>query len=99
MSIYRGSRYTKTNLYFRDTGKLCFKIRERFNINTDNARTIIYKEGDTLYNLAHRYYGNTQLWWAILDTNPDYRWEGDIPYGAELIIPDYNEVMKCLQKS
>lgn len=93
--IYEGSRFTKTDMYDRN-GTLLFKNRERFTFGMKNAVIHRFVEGDSLDGLAYKYYGNTQLWWAILDCNPKYRCEIDIPYGAELIIPALEEVMKCL---
>ncbi len=93
--IYEGSRYTKTEMYDRD-GALVFKHRDRFTFGMKNAIKHRFSEGERLDGLANKYYGNAQLWWVILDCNPKYRCEIDIPYGAELIIPSYEEVMKCL---
>lgn len=95
--IYNYSRFTNTNAYYTHKGNLSFKIRERFKFNLENAKIVLYREGDRLDLLSYRYYGTTQLWWAILDANPTYRWEGDIPYGASLVIPEKGEVIKCLQ--
>lgn len=94
--IYEGSRYTKTELYDRN-GTLLFKQRSRFSIGFKNAIKHRFTQGERLDALAYKYLGNAQLWWAILDCNPKYRCEVDIPYGAELIIPSYDEVMKCLR--
>jgi phage tail protein X len=99
MSIYRNSRYTKTKLYYRgDERVITFKNRDRFTFNLTDCTIRVFQQGDTLYNLAYEYYNSTQLWWVILDANPNYRWEGDINYGDELSIPSYEEVFKCLQR-
>ena len=47
-------------------------------------------------NLAVKYYGNPELYWVILDANPQYRCELDIKKGDRLIIPSYEEVRECL---
>jgi phage tail protein X len=84
-------------MYYRNTGELVFKNRPRMNFNLTNADTKIYSEGDRLDLIAYNYYNDSQLWWVILDANPMYSWEGEIPYGTPLIIPNISEVSKCLQ--
>lgn len=93
MPIFRNSRYAKTPVHKRD-GVLCFKTRERFKFPTENATTHLFQEGERLDGLALRYYGDSQLRWVILDANPRFARESDIPYGTELVIPDYREVRK-----
>lgn len=92
MGIFRGSRYTHTPLYNRED-KLIFKMRERRLFSVEKASYHEFTEGDTLDGLALKYYGDSQLWWAILEANTQYRSELEIPYGAELAIPDYGEVV------
>ena len=46
----------------------------------------IWKYGDRLYQLAHKYYGDTRLWWVIAWYN-GYGVEADILPGARLSIP------------
>lgn len=93
--IYQGSRYTNTDLYDRK-GTLTFKHRNRFTFGLKDSTIHVFSEGDTLDGLAVKYFGNPQLWWVILDTNPKFRCELDINYGQELVIPNFEEVRKCL---
>jgi nucleoid-associated protein YgaU len=93
MAIYRGSRYTNTTLTNRE-GKLVFKIRERRNFSLENSTVYAFTDGDTLDGLAQRFYGDSQLWWVILDANPKYKSGIEIQYGEELILPSYEEVVK-----
>jgi len=95
VSIYKNSRYTKTPLYNHD-GNLVFKRRKRFEFSIKGAVQHRFMESDRLDNLARDYYGDAQLWWVILDSNPKYRAEIDIVNGDILVIPAYEEVMKCL---
>lgn len=92
MAIYEGSRYTKTELYNRD-GLMTFKTRLRENFFLEGATIHEFTEGETLGGLADKYYGDSQLWWVILEVNSQYRLGIDIPYGSELIIPTYEEVV------
>lgn len=93
--IYQGSRYTNTKLYDRN-GALMFKIRKPFYFNKDRAVIHTFAEYDRLDTLATKYYGNPQLSWVILEANKQYRSEFDIKMGDVLIIPNYDEVRKCL---
>lgn len=93
--IYVGSRYTNTALYNRN-GTLTFNQRNRFTFGTKNSVSHIYCDYDRLDNLAVKYYGNPQLYWVILDANPQYRCEMDINIGDTLLIPNYEEVRVCL---
>lgn len=93
--IYKGSRYTDTGLYDRN-GTLLFNIRQPLALGTKNSIIHTFCNGDRLDNLAVKYYGNPQLYWVILEANPKYRCELDIKYGESLIIPDFEEVRKCL---
>lgn len=93
MAIYRGSRYIKTPLYPRgDT--LTFGIRKRNNFNLAEATYYTVVQGDTLDSIAHKHYNNTQLWWAIMDANPQYQSELDINAGDVLCIPPFEEVVR-----
>ena len=92
MAIYRGSRYTKTPLY-NDGERNIFKIRKREDFSLDGTTVHVFIEGDTLDGLAYKYYGDSQLWWVILEANNKYRSELDIGYGEELVIPNYKEVV------
>jgi len=94
--IYQHSRYSRTPLY-NHGGNLIFRRRERFNFGSKGSIRHRYMESDRLDNLARQYYGDSQLWWVILDANPKYRAELDIKYGDVLVIPSYEEVMKCLR--
>lgn len=91
MAIYKNSRYTNVPVYNRD-GLTVFKNRVREEFTYEESFMHIFIEGDTLDGLALMYYGDSQLWWVILDANPRYRTPLDIPYGEDLIIPSYEEV-------
>jgi|TARA_R100001594_G_C3913152_1_gene233807 nucleoid-associated protein YgaU len=46
----------------------------------------VWKYGDRLYQLAHKYYGDSRFWWVIAWYN-GYGVEADILPGARLSIP------------
>lgn len=93
--IFSGSRYTNTDLYLRGEATV-FERRELYNFNLDNCVKHTVIQSDTLNNLAHQYYNDSQLWWIILEANPMYSTIFDINIGDILHIPSKDEVMKIV---
>ena len=83
------SRYKNTKIshnidnkkYYRTT--IYPKVPEK---NTDMH--FIAQEGDRCDNLAHRFYGDSTLWWFIARTNN--LTTNNIPAGTEIRIPQIN---------
>ncbi len=97
MSVYKGSRYTRTGLYQSDSsGALILAIRQKTPFNMDSCTYYTVVEGDTIDGIAHRQYGNAQLYWAIMDANPSYLSELEIQPGDVIAIPAYDEVVKFI---
>ena len=97
MAIYDDSRYTQTSIIPKsgyDTQIL--RIRERVKFREEGSTLYQWKPLDTLDGVAYNFYENTNLRWAILDANPQYRTEFDIKVGDYLVIPDYEEVVDFL---
>jgi hypothetical protein len=71
-----GSRHSFAFAYYDDSDKLFLAEREpyRFRTHTD-TRTHIVVQGDTLYDLAGRYFAPMPracgFWWVIADFQPD----------------------------
>jgi nucleoid-associated protein YgaU len=56
----------------------------------------VWKYGDRLYTLAHKYYGDSEYWWVIAWWN-GYGTEATIKNGAVLAIPlNIEEALKIL---
>ena len=89
--IFKGSRYTHTPTYSRDSVEV-FERRNIINFNLEDAQVHKFTQGDTLSILAEEYLGDAQLWWVILDVN-NFRSVFDIPLGTNLIIPSQQEVL------
>lgn len=103
MAIYEGSRYSNVYTYEEDWVKrggrvTAFNIRTLEKIDTTDALKHTWVEGDRLDILAHRYYGDTQYWWFILDANPKYMEESEIRNGDVLLIPPYSELRKVVEQ-
>lgn len=48
----------------------------------------IWKENDRIDMVANQFYGNTSLWWQILDFNPEIVNPWQIPVGTAIRIPN-----------
>lgn len=60
----------------------------------------ILKQGETLSQLAYRFYKDATLSWVIMYRNPDFFNEFEIPIGATIFIPTgINSVLKNLSLS
>jgi nucleoid-associated protein YgaU len=90
--VYEGSRYANTGMYLKDNAKGVLKIRRRARFSGERASWHTWVASDTLAGLAWKLYGNAQLWWAIMDANPQYQHEGEIAPGDVLMLPDFSEV-------
>ena len=94
MSVFQGSRYVKTSAYIRRGETLILSIRSRNQFNVDKSTFYTVVQGDTIDGIAYKQYGRAELWWAIMDANPQYQSEVDIQAGDILVIPDFDEVVK-----
>lgn len=94
MAVFRDSRYTKTPAYVRQGSTLILDIRIRNHFDLSKATFYTVVQGDTIDGIAHKQYGNAQLYWAIMDANPKYQSELEIKPGDVLTIPSYDEVVK-----
>jgi nucleoid-associated protein YgaU len=54
--------------------------------SAQGQRIYTLQEGDTLYALAKRFYGNGQQWTKIADANPGLN-PDKMPVGQEIVIP------------
>lgn len=93
--IYEGSRYLNTDLYKRGEATV-FERRELYTFSSSSVRHTV-SSTDTLDTLAYQYYGDTQLWWVILEANPSYAHVFDINVGDVLIIPSREEVINLVK--
>lgn len=94
MSVHVGSRYLKTPVSARNGSTFIFNIRDKVKFNSDTATYYTVVAGDTIDGIAYRYYGNANLYWAILDANPQYLSELDIKVGDTIMIPSIREVTR-----
>ena len=66
MDRYKFTRIIKS----KDTGNRVYKSTFYPKIRIENTDKFVYPiDGDRLENLAHRYYGDSTLWWIIAQAN------------------------------
>ena len=94
MAVYENSRYINTPLCVPESKTAMLEIRSMYKFNSSNFSYHTFKQGDTLDKIANYYYGNSQLYWAILDANRQYQSELDVKVGDILNIPPLSEVLK-----
>jgi nucleoid-associated protein YgaU len=69
-----------------------FKALKLANIPSVVFETYIWSSSDRFYKLAHKYYGDPQLWWIIAFFN-NTPLESDVKLGQKLLIPTPLEVV------
>lgn len=94
MALFKDSRFLKTSAYNRRGETLILNIRKRAKFNLEDATYYTFIQGDTLDGIAYKTYENAQLWWAILDANPQYQSEAEINVGDILAIPSFEQVVR-----
>lgn len=88
------SRYLHTKMLTRrEYDSPLLAIRNRHVFDEKRCTTYEWTERDTLDGVAYRFYGISDLRWAILDANPVYRSEFDIRCGDHILIPNIEEVV------
>jgi nucleoid-associated protein YgaU len=92
--VYSGSRYARTGMYMKSGATGLLKMRRRAAFSKARAAWRTWASSDTLPGLAWGLYGNAQLWWAIMDANPQYQFEGEIKPGDVIMVPDFEEVAR-----
>lgn len=95
--IFKYSRYTPTPVAI-DEGVTTFEKRKIPVFDKKRCKKHTVVQGETLDLLAHNYYDNPKLWWAILDANirevKDYF--NCITPGTTLYIPPVEDIMEVL---
>ena len=99
MALTETSRYLLGNLILDDNNFLFTDLRERISHDDiEDVITHIVVEGDTLQNLALRFYGSefggATLWWAIADFQPEPINDPTVRLtpGSVLLIPPLNVI-------
>lgn len=88
--IFRDSRYaTGTITKEYKPNKEMWEVTVYRNFTDERARFFFYvwKEKDRIDLIAGEFLGGTDLWWKIMDFNPEHLNPFDIPVGSTLRIP------------
>ena len=60
---------------------------EAVPVTNAGLRVYVFKEGDTITGIAHKFYGNFSLWRLIADRNSIYD-PRQVAVGTELLVPE-----------
>lgn len=95
--IFKNSRYENEYQFFddeREGAEFIDPVRlPLFEPDVREDFIITFESWMRLDLLAHTYYGEPELLWAILDANPNYASALDINVGDVLIIPNPDKVV------
>lgn len=92
MGIFQGSRYEYSVIDFvatsdnADANAVVFYSFDELGTFSYIEHT--YVQGDRLDNIAQRYYDRPDMWWTILDHNPEISDPDNIKPGEVLRIPN-----------
>ena len=95
------SRYRFTGIKIdKDTGNRVQKITLYPEIRINDGDQFVYPlDGDRLESLAHRYYGDSTLWWIIAKANNIRDGSFGLPPTEKLRIPgNVQQIIQDLQK-
>jgi nucleoid-associated protein YgaU len=56
-------------------------------LHTEEPAICVLQAGETLWELAERFYGDARLWTVIRDANAQWRDPRRIPAGTQLVVP------------
>ena len=91
--LFQGRRDLSGKLHLQSGETPILTFRRPYKFNIDKATTYVFKEFDTIDYVAYKIYGDSRLYWAILDANPQYQSELEIQVGDVLVVPSYDEVV------
>ena len=94
MAVYEGSRYLTTGLKKFGTGVPMIGIRLPVRFDPDSAKQYTVQPGDRVDGIAYVEYGRADLYWAIMDANPQYFSEVDIKVGDVILVPPLREIAR-----
>ena len=95
--IFSLSRFLHTNVDFYNYPTIIMRIRKPSVYDSNRLVSYRFNKGDNIRRLAYKFYGHPELWWAILDANPQYQTEFEIKVGDILKIPPAREVAEYAQ--
>lgn len=87
MTVYQGSRYENNSVV-----PILVADQWRPTVFRGNppsrapSREVLVLDHENMQQLAHRVYGNSELWWLIADANPQILYPDVIPAGTVLRI-------------
>lgn len=89
--IFSDSRYADGNIfksYDARTKKYGVTVLRNFPDDSQPFFYYTWAERDRIDGIAHRFYGDGDMWWKIMDFNPEIMNPFDINVGTVLRIPN-----------
>lgn len=88
MSVFEGSRYTRSKVIQESNGEMYLTIAKSIDpTEFDDNRLHEVRPGENLWNLAHKHLGASKFWWVIADMNDIINPFIKLESGEKLIIP------------
>lgn len=95
MNRYRSDKRIKAGSAL-GTNQSINRIRRAIREGRISVRDYVLKENERLDILAHRYFGDGDLWW-ILAASSDIGWNLQVPPGTKISIPrDLNLILALI---
>ena len=88
--IFSNSRYAEGTVfkaYDSRNGKYGVSVTRQFPEDSSTFFYYIWSERDRIDSVSYRFFGDSSMWWQIMDINPEVQNPFDIPVGAVLRIP------------
>lgn len=88
--IYLGSRYEDADITYVLDGRIGSTRATAFRAPVQAETEVRYwywRQEDRIDILATQYYGEPDLWWRIMDANPEILDPLSIPIGTKIRIP------------
>ena len=94
MAVFEGSRYVTAKLKKFGGDVPLIDIRQPVQFDPGTCRHYTVLPGDRVDGIAYAEYGRADLYWAIMDANPQYFSEVDVGAGDVVLIPPLREVAR-----
>ena len=75
------------NVTFKEYATLTEQLNQTRLHSADKTRLVLTREGDSLWQIAGRYYGDPAAWRIVADANPSIEDPTVLPAGYELTLP------------
>jgi len=89
--IFTDSRYSTGDIMYANdsrSGTNCIMVNRVFPTGGQKFSTYIWTSEDRIDLIAYQFYGSAELWWRIMDINPEISNPFSIAPGTVIRIPN-----------